>query len=53
MESFEEKELLNTWLEIGKNNWWIKYTCDPPFRLQSLVKCASPESLENYLAMGN
>jgi hypothetical protein len=44
-----DAELLNQWLDIGRENPWIKYADDPPFTRSSFYGCQSMEELEERL----
>lgn len=49
------KEIKDRWLEIGRNNLWIRQAYDPPFTEESFsgANCASPEDLVEKILHGN
>jgi len=48
-----DQELLNQWLEIGRENAWIRYADDPPFTMASFYGCQSIDELEERLNFTN
>jgi len=51
--SYTERQLLDIWETIGKQNIWIMEANDPPFNKGMLDKCWSAEELQSKLAHGN
>lgn len=45
--------LIDVWEKIALENFWIKRAYDPPFNKSMLLKCNSPEELQEYLRKGN
>jgi len=46
-------QYVEKWLEIGKNNPWIKYASDPPFTRSSFYFCDCIEELKKNFKHGN
>jgi hypothetical protein len=44
---------IDTWLDIGRKNLWIKRAWDPPFNRRSFHVCATIEELKEKLAYTN
>jgi hypothetical protein len=42
-----------TWLALGRENYWIRRSVDPPFTRASFVRCADRAELTKKLAQGN
>lgn len=53
MKTLSEQELLEMWLVIGANNYWIRQTSDPAFDKSMLINCHTLEILENFFRAGN
>ena len=51
--TYTERQLLDIWETIGKQNSWIAEAHDPPFDKTMLDKCHTPEELQSKLAHGN
>lgn len=49
----EKKGLIREWIQIGKGNPWIRYTCDPPFNELSFCECLSIDELEEKIRHEN
>lgn len=48
-----DEELLKQWLEIGRENAWIRHADDPQFTRASFYGCQSVEELEERLSFTN
>jgi hypothetical protein len=48
-----DEELLNQWLQIGRENSWIRRADDPPFTRTSFYGCQSIDELEERLGFTN
>jgi len=53
MHTYTERQLLDIWETIGKQNIWIAEAHDPPFEKTMLDKCYTPEELQSKLAHDN
>lgn len=47
------EELLKQWLQIGRENPWIRHADDPPFTSASFYGCQSIDELEERLSFTN
>lgn len=48
--NFGFNQYVNTWLEIGKRNPWIKHADDPAFTLESFYQCADRQELKDRIS---
>jgi len=48
-----DEELINQWLQIGRENSWIRDASDPPFTRDSFYGCQSIDELEERLDFTN
>jgi hypothetical protein len=48
-----DEELLTQWLQIGRENAWIRHADDPPFTRSSFYGCQSVDELEERIGHGN
>jgi hypothetical protein len=46
-------KLIDTWLAIGKKNWWIQEACDPEFTKSSFCNCNSLAAMVQEIIKGN
>lgn len=46
-------KFIDTWLKIGKKNYWIKEANDPPFTKDMFTACKTVAELQKKIQQGN
>lgn len=53
MGELHDQKLILKWLEVGKNNPWIRDAYGPPFTEKSFCRCETLEELYSKISKGN